>query len=399
MLDPAPPAGAAGRVRLAALATHPIQYHAPWFRALAARPELELEVLFEHLPGPRAQGEGFDRAFQWDTPLLDGYRWQVLARAGEPQVRRRVEALRALCAHLRARRPHAVLLTGWQSAVLLAAPALAHRAGAAVLVRGESNLQRPRAPWRRAAHRALLARYDAFLAIGRRNEAFYRAAGVQPARIFASPYCVDNDWFAARAVEVDRAAARRRFGIPDGALCLLFAGKLERKKRPLDAIAALASLRTRGLHLLLAGSGALEAAAREAARGLPVSFAGFLNQSEMPAAYAAADCLLLPSDHGETWGLVVNEAMACGLPAIVADQVGCAPDLVIPDRTGWIHATGDVAALARCIAAAAADRTRLAAMGAHARHRVRRRHGVERAAAAVPRALRAALAAAPRSAA
>ena len=79
------------------------------------------------------------------------------------------------------------------------------------------------------------------------------------------------------------------------------------------------------------------------------SFAGFLNQSELPAAYTAADVLVLPSDGGETWGLVVNEAMACGLPAIVSDAVGCAPDLIEEGKTGFTHPMGDSAALAQCL--------------------------------------------------
>src|SRR5205823_8781762 len=98
-------------------------------------------------------------------------------------------------------------------------------------------------------------------------------------------------------------------------------------------------------HLLFAGSGELGADLRakcsvvfdaEGANSsqvtghssLPVaSFAGFLNQTEVSRAYVAADVLVLPSDYNETWGLVVNEAMASGLPCIISDRCGCAPDL------------------------------------------------------------------------
>lgn len=81
-----------------------------------------------------------------------------------------------------------------------------------------------------------------------------------------------------------------------------------------------------------------------ASRGLPVTFTGFLNQGEISAAYAAADCLVLPSD-GETWGLVVNEAMACELPAIVSVSCGCSVDLIIEGKTGFLYACGDEFAL------------------------------------------------------
>jgi len=76
------------------------------------------------------------------------------------------------------------------------------------------------------------------------------------------------------------------------------------------------------------------------------TFAGFKNQSELPACYVAADCLVLPSDGGETWGLVVNEAMACGLPAIVSDAAGCAPDLIDEGETGFTFPVGDTTQLA-----------------------------------------------------
>jgi glycosyltransferase involved in cell wall biosynthesis len=84
-----------------------------------------------------------------------------------------------------------------------------------------------------------------------------------------------------------------------------------------------------------------------------VCFAGFKNQSELPGCYAAADVLVLPSDGGETWGLVVNEAMACGLPAIVSDAVGCAPDLIEEGKTGWTFPLGDTEALAERLMALA----------------------------------------------
>jgi glycosyltransferase involved in cell wall biosynthesis len=82
--------------------------------------------------------------------------------------------------------------------------------------------------------------------------------------------------------------------------------------------------------------------------GVSATFYGFVNQTELPAIYAAADAIVLPS-RSETWGLVVNEAMACGLPAVVSDTVGCAPDLVEPRTTGAVFAMGNIAALAQAI--------------------------------------------------
>ena len=99
--------------------------------------------------------------------------------------------------------------------------------------------------------------------------------------------------------------------------------------------------------VLVAGAGPLEhemtAAARKA--GVSLHMLGFCNQTEMPAAYAAADILVLPSE-SETWGLVANEALACGRPVVLSDAVGAAPDLAADKTAGRVFPVGDVAALA-----------------------------------------------------
>ncbi len=84
-----------------------------------------------------------------------------------------------------------------------------------------------------------------------------------------------------------------------------------------------------------------------------MTFTGFLNQSQIVDAYVASDVLALPSDAGETWGLVVNEAMACGRPAIVSDLVGCAADLIEEGQTGWVFPFGDWRALSNRLLAIA----------------------------------------------
>ncbi len=156
------------------------------------------------------------------------------------------------------------------------------------------------------------------------------------------------------------------------AFCLLFCGKFISKKRPLDLVGAVQRLLGDGatvppIHLIFVGSGELGAELRAACNicfdaehpgtdlpkfqpGKPSSsFAGFLNQGEIVRAYVAADCLVLPSDTGETWGLVVNEAMATGLPCIASDQCGSAEDLVLPLAPKGVFPMGDLEALATAI--------------------------------------------------
>jgi glycosyltransferase involved in cell wall biosynthesis len=111
---------------------------------------------------------------------------------------------------------------------------------------------------------------------------------------------------------------------------------------------------------------------------VPIRFTGFLNQSQITKAYVASDALVLPSDGGETWGVVVNEAMACARPCIVSDRVGCGPDLVIPQVTGSIFPLGDVDALANSMLELAGSPQRLVSMGLEAQSRLRD-HSIETA--------------------
>jgi glycosyltransferase involved in cell wall biosynthesis len=194
-----------------------------------------------------------------------------------------------------------------------------------------------------------------------------------PERMWPARYCVDNERLQRRADELrpHRDAIRARFGIRDGAPVVLFAGKLIEKKQPLLLIDAFARAR-RDLDawLLIAGDGPLRAECEALVARLRVPnvvFAGFLNQTELPDAYAAADMFVLPSKLHETWGLVVNEAMNFGLPVVVSDKVGCATDLVRPGRNGFITAHDGPAALAHPLSTLIADPAKRARYRAESR--------------------------------
>ena len=391
------------KLKLAIVETHPIQYKAPLFRKLAADPRLDLKVFFAMVPDAAQQGAGFGVAFEWDAPLLAGYPHEVLAnRAKRPSVTAFAGCdTPGIYGRLRALRPDAVLVNGWVAKTCLQALWACKRLGIPCLVRGEANLLRPRAAWKHALHGLLLRQYAGWLAIGSANREFYRFHRCPEARIFWAPYAVDNDFFAAQAAA--RAGKRRElraaFGLPADAVVFLFAGKLEAKKRPADLLAAVArlpaDLKSR-VNVLIAGDGSLrdDCERRARAENLPVAFAGFLNQSRLPDAYAAADVLVLPSDAGETWGLVVNEAMASGRPAVLSRAAGCCADLVVENETGRSFECGDVAALADVLAGYARDPAAAARHGAAAAERVRA-FGLDAAAAGIAAAARACAGEAP----
>jgi glycosyltransferase involved in cell wall biosynthesis len=359
---------------------------------------LDFEVAFLGIPDAVSQGRGFGVAFQWDVPLRDGYRSGVLASrdltGGHGFLGKWLPASRSV---LRALRPDVLLLTGWQCLPLVQLLLAARSLGIPVLMRGESNALMPRRFVTRWIHRRLLSMVSAFLVIGKANRKFYENYGIDDHRLYDAPYFVDNEAFAlvAAGLRPRRAEIRGNFGILPNAVCFLFAGKFEAKKRPLDLVQAIASVRRveagTPIQALMVGAGTLDTPlrARAARDDLPVQFAGFLNQGEIARAYVAADALVLPSDVGETWGLVVNEAMACGLPAIVSDRVGCGADLVESGVTGEVVPFADVGALADTLVRLSRDPARLAEMGKKAERRVRERYTVERSADAVVRSAKA----------
>ena len=346
-------------VRLTVVLTHPIQYYAPWFRHIHAHaPEIALTVVYAARPTPAQQGVGFDRAFEWDVPLTTGYR-SLVVRDAAPGERVDSDSFAGLDVAeigeaIASTTPDAVVITGWYSKTLVRALAACRRLGIPTLYRGDSHLDSAPAGWRRPIWALktwwLLRLFDGYLSPGTRVDRYLRRFGAADDRIFRVPHGVDNEMFARTAAPYQRpdarAAARREIGIDDRTFAVLFVGKLVDRKRPLDLVRAVARLGGRGA-LLVAGAGPLEAAVcAEASRlGVDLRMLGFLNQTELGRAYAIADCLALPSDRTETWGLVVNEALAAGVPVVVSDAVGCAPDLARDGETGRRHPLGDVPAL------------------------------------------------------
>jgi glycosyltransferase involved in cell wall biosynthesis len=193
-----------------------------------------------------------------------------------------------------------------------------------------------------------------FLPTGTRSASYLRRYRVPESLIRIVPYCIDVDAFASGAARgrAERERLRREFGATDPESIVLFVGKLIALKEIPSIIDALGRLVTSGqaVRLVLVGSGPLagELAAMANARSLPVTFVGFVNQTRMPEVYAAADVVVLPSS-SETWGLVVNEAFVCGVPAVVSDRVGCGPDMIDDGTTGSIVPVGDVERLADAI--------------------------------------------------
>lgn len=370
-------------IRLAVVISHPIQYYAPWFRELAQQPNLLLQIFYLWDFGvSRQRDRGFGQELQWDVPLLDGYAHIFVPNGAFDPGTHHFAGLHnpTLVGELVRWRPDVVLLFGYayrSHLRLLLDPRLWRLP---LLLRGDSHQLSPRAGLKpllaQLLRRLLFRRFAAGLPVGQANAAWMAQSGIR--RLFLAPHAVDNTRFQAAVPEAEQAARvwRQQLGIPVSALVLLFAGKFETKKRPLDLLEAFAALHHPTAVLVFVGAGPLEAELkrRAASHGLgQVIFQGFQNQSAMPRTYALADLVVLPSfGSGETWGLCINEAMNLAKPVLVSSHVGCGPDLVIPGQTGWIFPAGDGEALRAALADALSDPPRLKAIGQAARAHIER---------------------------
>jgi glycosyltransferase involved in cell wall biosynthesis len=369
--------------RVAIVSTHPIQYQAPWFRALARRSDLDTMVLYCHQASPREQSQaGFGVEFDWDVSLMDGYRWEFLRNvSSQPEVSFRGLDTPEVAHRITRGEFDAVVLNGWHYKSAWQAMYACWRTGIPVMARGDSHLKTPRHPVKARVkwpfYRMFIPRLDSCLPAGAWSRDYFLHYGAAPDRIFEVPHVVDLDRISAAALQwsEQRVELRRKWGLSEDDAVWMFAGKFIAKKRPLDFVRAIGQARRMGARVsgLMVGDGPLKSdcAAIAAESGAPVSFTGFLNQGEIVPAYIAVDALLLPSDGGETWGLVVNEAMACGRPCFVSDQVGCGPDLIEAGRTGATFPCGDGNTLAALLKQYS-DRGQLSAMGQRARMKIER---------------------------
>jgi glycosyltransferase involved in cell wall biosynthesis len=349
---------------LAIFATHPIQYYVPIYRTLEAQFGIPVTAIYGtdcSVAGYRDRE--FGTSFAWDTDLLSGYRAVFLSRVrdggGDGPER---AATRGMGRALAAAAPGAVLLTGYSPRFHQAAFYHTWRAGLPILLRADTTdhaVARSRAKtWvRDLALRALYRRCASLLYVGRRFRDHLRRLAPAEASLVFSPHCVD-----ARSFTSDegargrlRAAARESLRIAAADIAILFSGKLVPRKGPELLARAAAGLPAKvrdRLALIYLGDGDLRSSLDAMTKGLGlrrVCFPGFRNQTELSRYYHAADVMVLPSLHSETWGLVVNEALHHGLPCVVSEAVGCAPDLVEPRVTGEVCDTGSIPSLASAL--------------------------------------------------
>jgi len=354
--------------------SHPIQYYVPLYQRLAKRPDLEVRVFYTWHAGAEAVlDRGFNSPVAWDIPLREGYEFESVANCARQPGTHHFFGLQnpSLLRQLMAWAPDVVHVTGWAWWSHLMLLRQLNRLQVPTLFRGDSHLldesrHGPRWLAKRALLRQVFSWPSAFLYVGQANRRYYEAFGVRRDRLRYCPHTIDVARFAEQNAVRNREAAewRRSLGISEWDRVLLFAGKFERKKQPMELMRAVLAAPDPRLILVLVGGGSLQSEVSQLAAEAPARFRvlPFQNQTRMPVVYRLGDVFVLPSAYGETWGLAVNEALACERPVLVSDRVGCAAD-VVDETCGRVFPFDAILAIVEVVERLFSSRTQLLEMG------------------------------------
>jgi glycosyltransferase involved in cell wall biosynthesis len=269
-----------------------------------------------------------------------------------------------------------VHLAGWGDPILLGTLLLGSCRRIPVTVETDTPLVQGLPLWKRLT-KALLYRLifklpSVFLPGGSRQAAYLRGYGVEETRIEIARMTVDVSKIIAYSDSMQsssKSIVLRRYGIPENRVIILYLGRLEPHKGLFDLLEAFDRLKSEveSVSLLIAGEGSLAAWARQhASSERSIYYVGRLSGERVWEAYSISDIFVLPS-HFEPWGLVVNEAMASGLPVIATDRVGCVDDLIEQEQTGLVVPPESPHDLFIAMKALATDSARRRRMGTEAK--------------------------------
>jgi glycosyltransferase involved in cell wall biosynthesis len=345
-------------IRVGYIAGEPNPYRAPHLDRIAEHSDIDLAVIYAAATVQRREWKldyaheptflrgpslPLTRVLHHDYPLTPQI-WRLLERE----------------------RFDVLVIGGWSLMAPQLAIVWARRRRIPYLIVSENHLREPRPAWVRAVKSLVLRRVvpqaSGLLVTGSLAREHALHYGARPDRITVFPNTVDIPAYraAAERLRPQRNEIRQRLGIADEAVAVAQVGRLFPLKAPDEALEAVARARAftkQPLQLLLVGDGELRSSLEQRATelGLDVTFAGFRQGEALLECFAATDVFALLS-HRETWGVVVNEAAAFGLPLVLSDRVGAAGDLLRDGENGELVRSGDVEGAARAIARLADDR-------------------------------------------
>lgn len=344
-------------------------YRIPVFNALAAQREIDLHVIFL---------SETDRSLRdWDVHKEEiNFPYQVL-----PSFRKRIGKYNillnwGLSRNVPLETADAILCGGYNYLASWELAWRARRKRIPLLMWVESTAYDKRGKHAPVEFfkRRILKSCNAFVVPGKRSRDYLHGFDVDDTRIFCAPNAVDNEFFLRTSKPLQNNGIQVRCANLLPERYFLFAGRLVAAKGVFDLLAAYGRLssETRSRYgLVFAGAGEAECELRERAKNISpgtVSFPGFAQRDRLATLYGLADILVFPT-HTDTWGLVVNEGMACGLPVICSNAAGCVSDLVDCEN-GAVFSAGDVEQMAASMERLAADSVLRLRMGEASQARI-----------------------------
>ncbi|WP_179004970.1 glycosyltransferase family 4 protein [Winogradskyella forsetii] len=346
--------------KLAIVITHPIQYYAPWFKLLAERGNVQLKVFYTWSQAAETvKDKTFGRDIKWDIPLLEGYDYEFVENVSKKPGSHHFFGMDcpSLIPKLKDFSPDAILFFGWNFKSHLKAMRYFH-GRIPVWFRGDSTLLDETGGFKTKLRRLVLKtvyRYvDKAFYVGKANKAYFLKHGLKETQLIKTPHAIDNIRFdedSDKKYEEKAKQWREELGYKEQDILLVYAGKLESVKQIQLLIDAfkIAIKKIHNVKLLIVGNGPLESNLKASASKIDkIQFLPFQNQTKMPLLYRMSNVFCLTSK-SETWGLAVNEAMASSRPVIVSNRVGCAADMVLDKKNGFIFNHSDRQELAAII--------------------------------------------------
>ncbi len=341
--------------RVTLVLPEPTPYRSPLLDRVSERAEVELTVLYA---GRTVAGRTWEVEPRHRAVFLRGVRVPGVRRL----LRHDYPVTPGVVRALRSSRPEVVVVNGWSTFAAQAAILWCRRRRVPYLLLASSHDAGVRSAWRRAVRAPIVPRVVrgawGALALGTLSRASLVANGVRPERVGLFANTVD---VAVWGEDADRLAElrpelRASFGLRPGEIAVLCVARLAPEKGLHTLLRAAAMVQGPSLVVVLAGGGPERDRLLRLADelGVRIVLTGDLPRDRIVELYVAADVFALLSSW-EPWAVVVNEAAACGLPLVLSDQVGAAPDLLVNGDNGALVRVGDVQAAAEALRRLASD--------------------------------------------
>lgn len=250
--------------------------------------------------------------------------------------------LNTLSEHLNKYKPECVAIPGWSASYALSALWWCVSNNIPAICMGDSTVcDSNRVWWKEQQKKNIIKRFSSALTAGTASKQYFHQLGMSYDQIFQGYNAVDNEYFKTKSEQFRAKEKELRDELNLKQRFFLVVSRFIPAKnlfRLIEAYAKYCKLDFNTWDLVILGDGELMPQIKELIYkmnlGKHVFLPGFKQYDELPKFYALAECLFLPSQK-DTWGLVVNEAMASGLPVIVSNRCGCAQDLVIDGENGF----------------------------------------------------------------